>query len=107
MPLILEPETYPRAALEELLRSLTEDLAETRALVEHPRGRPLDPTGLGTARELIDATIAALRAPGATPRELADRINLAYATMVASVDLVKCHTDVPRVPRGPSARAEA
>jgi biopolymer transport protein ExbD len=99
MPLVLDAERLPRATLQELACSLRNDLEETRELIVHPRGRVVDPASLETARELLDGALAVIDRPG--PREtaaLAADANLAYATMVAVIDLVKSHTDVPRVP---------
>ncbi len=99
MPLVLHPESLPRAELESLATEFTESLRETLDLVDHPRGRVLDPASLETARELVQSALAVLERPGdRSARALADAVNLGYATMVAAIDLVKSHTDVPRVP---------
>ncbi len=99
MPLVLDPGRYSRPALEELVRSLRSDLEEMRGSVGHPRGTVLDPASLETARELLEAALATLARPGRRDRRrLADEANLAYATLLAVIDLVKTHTDVPRVP---------
>jgi hypothetical protein len=103
MPLVLDPDRIPEPVLRELHRSLSDSLAETLELVEHPRGPVLDPASLSTAKELIASTQAVLVRPGERSRgELAAEANLAYATMVAAIDLVKSHTDVPTVPRSRS-----
>jgi len=100
MPLVHDPTSLPPKILEELLRSLRDDLAETSELVQHPPGTVLDPTSLETASELIRSTLARLDRPGpGTPESLGADINLAYATLLAVIDLLKSHTDVPRVPR--------
>jgi hypothetical protein len=99
MPLVLEPEKLPNEVLVELRRSLREELAETLDLVANPRGRVLDPASLETARGLVEAALAVLDRPGERDaRTLGREANLAYATMLAAIDLVKMHTDVPRVP---------
>lgn len=99
MPLILDPAGYSDAILAELVRSLTSDLAETREFVLDPGGPVRDPASLQTAREQIDATLAILARPGDhTAANLAAEANLAYATMLSVIDLVKSHTDVPQVP---------
>ncbi len=104
MPLILDPERYSVEALEELVRSLRSDLEETGDLVRHPRGRVLDPVSLETAELLLAAALQELSTEGGrTVVALAARANLAYATLLAVVDLVKSHTDVPRVPRARSS----
>ncbi|MGA8276283.1 MAG: hypothetical protein WB789_09180 [Thermoplasmata archaeon] len=100
MPLVLDPEALPEAVLRELHRSLSEDLGETLELVRHPRGRVRDPASLTTAEGLIESARAVIGRPGSRSRaELASESNLAYATMLAAIDLVKSHTDVPTVPR--------
>lgn len=99
MPLILDPESHREAVLTELARELRADLVETRESVLHPRGRVLDPASLETARELVDAALARIGPEAARTRaDMAADANLAYATMLAVIDLVKSHTDVPRVP---------
>lgn len=100
MPLVGDPSSFSVPVLEELLRSLREDLEETSELVNHPTGAVRDPASLVTAAELLRSTLAVLDVPGPCTREaLAAEVNLAYATMVSVIDLVKSHTDVPRVPR--------
>ena len=99
MPLVLNPERLPERVLAELLDSLRADLTETEELVEHPRGRVLDPASLATAADLLHSTRALLDAsPPSGALETASRANLAYSVMLAAIDLVKSHTDVPRVP---------
>ena len=100
MPLVLDPDSLPRSTLDGLWRSLRNDLEETREFVDHPPGPVTDLAGIEGARELLRSTLVRLEVPG--PRDgpaLAAEINLAYATLVAVIDLVKSHTAVPRVPR--------
>jgi hypothetical protein len=100
MPLVLEPDRLPEPILAELHRSLVEGLAETLDLVRHPRGPVQDPASLGTAEDLIVGAQSVLAREGPRSRsELAAEANLAYSAMLAAIDLVKSHTDVPRVPR--------
>ncbi|MGA8663932.1 MAG: hypothetical protein WB809_02535 [Thermoplasmata archaeon] len=99
MSLVNDPESLPESVLEELVRSLRTDLEETEELVRSPRGRVLDPASLLTAAELIHGAKGVLDRPG--PRTRAERgaeANLAYAVMLSVIDLVKSHTDVPKVP---------
>ncbi|HLM92121.1 MAG TPA: hypothetical protein VK424_08800 [Thermoplasmata archaeon] len=99
MSLVNEPDRLPEAVLDELVRSLRADLEETEDLVRSPKGRVLDPASLVTAGELIEGARAVLDRSG--PRSKAERAaeaNLAYAVMLSVIDLVKSHTDVPRVP---------
>ncbi len=99
MTLIQEYHGYPKTALRTTVKQLRADLVETLETVQHPRGRVLDPVGLENAATLLSAAIAAIDRPGPRePRALALDANLGYAALVASIDLLKSHTDVPRVP---------
>ncbi len=99
MPLILDADAVPKGALRETVQILRQGLEETLELVEHPRGRVLDPAGLEAAGTLVRAALASIDRPGPRePRALGLDANLAYASLVAAIDLVKSHTDVPRVP---------
>jgi hypothetical protein len=100
MPLILDSSSISGEVLRELHRSLREDLEATRELVRDPNGTVLDPVSLETAGELLRSTLALLALPGPRdPEALAAEVNLAYATLLSVIDLVKSHTNVPRVPR--------
>jgi hypothetical protein len=97
--LVNDPERYSESLLDELVRSLRTDLDDVEEMVREPRGRVLDPASLVTAGELLQGAKAMLDRAGARTRaERAAEANLAYATMLAVIDLVKSHTDVPRVP---------
>jgi hypothetical protein len=100
MPLLLDPDRLPVEALRELAAELRTELTETLDLVRAP-GRPVrDPASLATAEELVRAALATLDRPGPRDRPgLAADVNLAYAALVASIDLVKSHTDGPTVPQ--------
>ncbi len=99
MPLILDPDAYPEEVLRELARSLRADLEETRKLLDPPPDRIRDLASLETARSLLEATITTLSGRGPLDRRgLAADVNLAYAAMLSVIDLVKSHTDVPKVP---------
>jgi hypothetical protein len=100
VPLILDASGYRRSALVQLAKEMEDGLVELRPMADTPKARVLDPTSLLTARELVDATLAVLRRPGErTDAELAADANLGYVATLAVLDLVKSHTDVPRVPR--------
>jgi len=100
MPLILDPGAISVTMLEELRRALRDDLEETRQLVERPGGPVLDSAGLEAADDLLRSALARMDLPSShDPATLAADVNFAYATMVAVIDLVKSHTDVPRVPK--------
>ncbi len=101
MPLVIDPARHASARLAEMQRSFREDLTGTLELVRAPRGRVLDPMSLRTAEELLTETIAlgdALAADGIDPGLLARFVNVQYAVLLAAIDLVKSHTEVPRVP---------
>ena len=100
MPLVREPERLPETVLVELLRSLRHDLEESEALVQVPPARVHDPASLETAADLLRSARAVLDRPrpGASRQELAEAANLAYAVVLAVTDLVKSHTDLPKVP---------
>ncbi len=105
--LVLDPERFDEATLRALATELRGELSELHELVRRPRGRVLDPASLETAETLLAAAEAMLDRPG--PRDRADRArdaNLAYATVIAVVDLVKSHTEGPRVPIGPRRSPE-
>jgi hypothetical protein len=104
VPLVLDPDSLPGPVLKELHQSLADGLLEVLELIHHPRGPVLDPASLTTAEELVGSARAVLDRPGPrTPSELAAEANLAYAAMLAAIDLVKSHTDVPIVPRAKAA----
>jgi hypothetical protein len=100
MPLVLDPSRHSAGELRALLADLRGELTEARELIDHPRGAVPDPSGLTNAAELLGATLAYLDdGDDSNPAELVRKANLAYATLVAVIDLVKSHTDAPRVPR--------
>jgi hypothetical protein len=99
MPLIGDLSKYDRAALELLASQMADGLEELRPMATSPKAKVLDPSSLLTARELLDAALAVVRRPGErTAVELAADANLGYATSLAVLDLVKSHTEMPKVP---------
>ena len=103
MPLILDPSAYATEQLQELERSLRTELEELRPSVSNPKGTVHDPASLGTADDLLAAvlTLAAAGEPGNTSAAHSARLaNLEYATLLAVVDLLKSHKDMPKVPVG-------
>jgi hypothetical protein len=96
---LVDPDRTSPETLATMHARLEQDLSETLEMVRSPRGKVLDPASLGTAEELLEATLALLRRGAArSPSDLAREINVAYAVMLAGIDLVKSHTDVPWVP---------
>jgi hypothetical protein len=56
----------------------------------------------------LDAALARIgTGEGRSREELAAEANLAYAAMLAVVDLVKSHTDTPRLPAHRAAPGDA
>jgi len=111
VPLVFDPERYSPEELGKLVDEFVQTLVELREGLPSPSPHVLDPASIVTARELIDAALAAMRDPLAVANsQRAANANLGYATMVAVIDLVKSHTDRPRVPRRssrPDERAAA
>jgi hypothetical protein len=104
--LILDPASLPEEVLRELHRSLAADLAETLEMVEQPTRAVRDPSSLTTAADLVRSATAVISRPGPRTRvELAAEANLAYAAMLAAIDLVKSHTEGPTVPRARASPA--
>lgn len=100
MALLLDPERHSVESLSALVEEFVRDLTELRETLDGSPHRVVDPASLVTAHELLDATLAILRAPGSGARaEFAAKANLGYATLVAVIDLYKSHTDAPRTPR--------
>ena len=107
MALVAESNEVSLATLQELFVALRTDLDDLEEMVAHPRGAVLDPASLRTASELLQSARALLRGTVPSDRgELARRSNLAYAVLRAVIDLVKSHTDVPRVPRASKTPTE-
>ncbi len=105
MPLVLEGTELPEPTLRELYESLRTDLTDLESMIAEPRGAVRDPASLTTAAELLHGARTLLEGrPPADRNELAARTNLAYGVLLAVIDLVKSHTDGPRVPQGPAAR---
>ncbi len=111
MPLIRDPAAHSVPELAALAAGFTATLVQLRDGLPAPSPHVIDPMSIETARELLDAALARMRDPtGRSPGPLAENVNLGYATMLAVIDLVKSHTDRPRVPRrskDPDDRAAA
>jgi hypothetical protein len=100
MPLVLEPSRYSRESLAGIVRELRAELDDARELIDHPRGPVRDPSGIEAAKDLVNSAVTLLDAPGERDvADLAREANLAYAALVAVIDLVKSHSDAPRVPQ--------
>ena len=100
MPLIPDGSAIRPETLHALLEELRTDLTGLLEDIAHPRAPVIDPASLRTAEELVRAALARIeRSRDADPHGQAADVNLAYATMLAAIDLLKSHTDGPRVPR--------
>jgi len=100
VPLLFDDSALSPEVLRALHRSLREDLEGTVALTQAPPETVRDPASIETASELLRTTLALLNLPGPrTEAALRAEVNLAYSTLLAVIDLIKSHTDVPRVPR--------
>lgn len=101
MPLILNPATHSADSLREMLRMYQEEFREVLAGLEHPPGEVLHPLSLMTAAELVRAVSAlstVVDRPDAEPAALAAMVNVQYDTMIAAIDLMKSHVEMPKVP---------
>ncbi|MCI4349078.1 MAG: hypothetical protein L3J93_02515 [Thermoplasmata archaeon] len=109
MPIVLDPATWSRERLLGTLRDHREALEETRGLLARPDLKELDPASLRTARELVESVLLLTDRladdPGLPVDLLARVVNVQYDALLAAIDLMKSHADVPKVPapRRPSA----
>ena len=96
----LDPSSLSDEALGVQHRDLPASLVATNLLVRHLATALADPARLNPAAELLRSTLSIVEAPGSRIREQVLReVNLADATLLAVIDLVNAHTDVPRGPR--------
>ncbi|HZY69892.1 MAG TPA: hypothetical protein VFF67_02795 [Thermoplasmata archaeon] len=106
MPFIAEGSSWDRARLAPIAASFREELAELATSYERPDYAVHEPLGMLSARDLAasaTALLAATQPPEVPlPVQIA-AVNAAYEALVASIDLMKCHTAAPKVPRGPPA----
>jgi hypothetical protein len=101
MPLILDVNAHDPVALREMLHANQVDFRESLAAIEHPPGAVLDPMSLVTAADLVRAVLAlseAVDRPDAEAKTLAAMVNVQYETLLAVIDLMKSHVDMPKVP---------
>lgn len=88
------------ARLEELFTEQRDGVLGLMEFVANPPDPVREPLGLITARNLLEAALAAAPfQPGRSAEELAVAVNLLYESALAAIDLVKCHTESPRVPQ--------
>ena|SRR5579859_85655 len=99
MPLVAS--SYPAAKLREMLEEQRTGLNELLEMLADPPARVNQPLSVLTAQDLVRAALAAAQPrPDATPAELAASVNLLYESFLAAIDLLKVHSEMPKVPRG-------
>ncbi|HKV90670.1 MAG TPA: hypothetical protein VJQ43_05690 [Thermoplasmata archaeon] len=107
MPLLLDGANYPLERLRSLLAEQREGLEELQAMAESlAADSRLTPGFRRTVGDLLQGALETMRdlgGPGAEPARLADAVNLGYATGLAAIDLMKSHSDLPKVPRARSS----
>jgi hypothetical protein len=100
MPLTPDPSSLDGDALQTLDETLHAKLVATRTLVGHLAPALHDPEALRAASDLLRSILALLDRPGPRTREeLVREVDLSNAVLLAVIDLIKSHADVPRVPR--------
>ena len=102
MPLV--DATLPLALLRSMLEEQRAGAEEILAMVDDPPARVREPLGVVTAHDLLTAALAAARLrDDASAQEVAASVNLLYESGLAAIDLLKVHSEMPRVPRGRAA----
>ncbi len=97
-----------RERLLALLREQREGAEEIRKLLAEPPAAVLEPLGLLTARDLLEAALRTTSAAdGGSDETLAASVDLLYQSGLAAIDLLKMHTKMPKVPRGRASRPSA
>ncbi|MCI4358223.1 MAG: hypothetical protein L3J95_00325 [Thermoplasmata archaeon] len=103
MPLVADASGWDRDRLVELIRSQREGLIEILRRIRETEPVWRDPMSLRTARDLLTDVGAlsesALAAPTAELSRLVEVANVQYDAILAGVDLLKSHSNVPMVPR--------
>ncbi len=103
MPLLLDPATRSDEELHEMLKAGREEFREfVVGLTNEPPGPVKEPLSLLTAADLLRDVVALselVDRPGADRRLLAAMVNVQYDALLAAIDLMKSHVDIPTVPR--------
>jgi hypothetical protein len=106
---ILDPGTaVPESVLEQMRLDLREEIAELLGRLPSVVPRTGESFSLRTAIDLGGDLVSMidLTGPSEARRELRIRVlNTAYDGQLAMIDLLKSHSALPKVPRGPSAPA--
>ena len=104
MPLVSS--SMPVAQLREMLEDQRKGLDELLEMLADPPARVTEPLSVLTAQDLVRAALVAARPRAdATSAELAASVNLLYESFLAAIDLLKVHSEMPKVPRGRKAPA--
>ncbi len=102
-PLLLDPTSRTEEELHEMLRTGREEFREfVVGLTSEPPGPVKEPLSLLTAADLLrDVVTLSERVdePGADRRLLAAMVNVQYNALLAAIDLMKSHVEIPTVPR--------
>ena len=104
MSLILDAAALGRSKLLELIEEQRQGLEESIQNLEHWPARIRDPASFRTARELLTDVLALSRSvvgdEAISVELLASVANVQYGALIASIDLMKSHSDLPStVPR--------
>jgi len=104
MPLVSA--SLPAAQLREMLEDQRNGLNELLEMLADPPARVNEPLSVLTAQDLVRAALVATQPrTEATEAELAASVNLLYECFLAAIDLLKVHSEMPKVPRGRKAPA--
>ena len=103
MPLILDPAVLPLPELRKMSREMTEGLTGLAEWAADPKLPAREPLGVRAGAELFRAAAAlgaSAEEPSATAPQVTAIVNAQYEAMIAGIDLVKMHSDLPKVPKG-------
>jgi hypothetical protein len=103
VPLVLDPEALPMETLRALLKEQTEGVTELLEWATHPAAPVKETLGVLTALDLLKSALEVGRRAEhlqANRAEIAAAVNVQYEASLAAIDLVKMHSDLPKVPRG-------
>ncbi len=100
MALAPDPASLDEDALQVLDETLHAKLVPTGTLVGHLGVALRDPAAHQPASDLLRAMLALFDRPGhRTREELIREVDLSNAALLAVIDSVRSHADVPQVPR--------
>ena len=110
MSIVKDPTRWDSDRLASLIREQSELLRQLSREMREQGGAWRDPGSRLTAEELVEDVLRlgvgalARGSDRADPTaHLGDIANVQYGAMLAAIDLLKSHVDLPKVPRRPSA----